>query len=194
MTERAPVTADNREIGRVAAAIFGGEPDVHTWWAPDRRHSVDILSCVGSPEPGVTAYATLTLSDHALPSMVDDLRVELMGTCDSAIDHFPEVMASCAFNIIENAAAIGPGAVIPGAISFHGLSSTMEHALFLPAFLTDESRQILVLPTRTVGWLRLLPISEAEFQHVAAHGFMSLLEVINVARPNVYDINRASVV
>ncbi|MDO8296281.1 MAG: suppressor of fused domain protein [Caulobacter sp.] len=193
MTERAPVTAENREIGRVAAEIFGGEQNVHTWWDPDRRHNVDILSCVGSPEPDVTAYVTLTLSNHPLPSMTDDLRVELMGSCDSAVDRFPEVMASCAFNIIENAPVIGPGVVFPGAISFHGLSSTMEHALFLPPFLTDASRQTLVLPTRTVAWLRLLPISEAEFQHVAAHGFMSLLDVMNVARPNVYDINRASV-
>lgn len=194
MTERAAVTADNREIGRVAAEIFGGTPDVHTWWDEDRRFNVDILSCTDSPQPGVTAYATLTLSNHRLTGVENGLRVELMGACRSDVDLFPKVISSCAFNIIENDPPIGPGAVFQGAISLFGLSSTMKHVLFIPPFLDDDSRQTLVLPTRTVGWLRLLPISDAEFGLVKAKGFPALVDVLNATRPDIFDINRPSVV
>lgn len=194
MTERAPVGPENREIGRVAAATFGGEPSVHTWWDDGRKHSVDILSCTGSPAEGLTAYATLTLSNHELEGVENDLRVELVGACRSDVTAFPQMLSTCAFNVIANGALIGPGAVFQGALSFYEPGTTVPNILFTPPFFWDDAPKTLFMPTRTVAWLLALPISDAEFEHVKTEGFRSLLDLMEEKRPAVFDIHRASVV
>ncbi|MDO9222909.1 MAG: suppressor of fused domain protein [Caulobacter sp.] len=193
MTERAPVTAENREIGRVAAEVFGGEPSVHTWWDDGRKNSVDILSCVGSPGEGLTAYATLTLSNHGLKEVENDLRVEMIAACRSDITAIPKMLSTCAFNVIENGAVIGPGAVFQGALSFYEPGTTVPNILFTPPFFWADGPKTLFMPTRTVAWLLALPISDTEFEHVKTAGYRSLLDLMEEARPNVFDINRASV-
>lgn len=194
MTERAPVTAENREIGRAAAEAFGGEPNVHTWWDEERKRSIDILSCVGSPGEGLTAYATLTLSNHSLKAVENDLRVELVAAYRSNVATFPQMLSTCAFNVIENGAVVGPGAVFQGALSFYEPATTVPNILFAPPFFWAGGPKTLFMPTRTVAWLLALPISDAEFEHVKAEGYRSLLDLMEAARPNVFDINRPSVV
>lgn len=194
MTERAPVTADNREIARVAVDAFGGEPNVYTWWDDGRQNSVDILSCVGSPGEGLTAYATLTLSNHSLKVVENDLRVELVAAGRNDVNAIPQMLSTCAFNVIANGAVVGPGAVFQGALSFYEPGTTTPNILFVPPFFWDDKPRTMFLPTRTVAWLLALPISDAEFEHVKTNGYQSLLDLMEAARPNVFDINRASVV
>ena len=89
MTGRADVTEKNRHIARTVAEVFGGAPVVHTWWDDEKKNSVDILSCKDSPAPGVTAYATVNLSNKPLTDTINDLRVELLGACRSDVEDFP---------------------------------------------------------------------------------------------------------
>lgn len=194
MTERAPVTEENREVGRVAAATFGGTPSAHTWWDDRRQHSVDILSCAGSPTEGLTAYATLTLSNHSLNGVQNDLRVELVGACRSEVTAFPQMLSTCAFNVIANGAVVVPGAVFQGALSFYEPGTTVPNILFVPPFFWPEGPRTLFMPGRTVAWLLALPISDAEFEFVKAEGARALIDLMEDRRPNVFDIHRPSLV
>lgn len=194
MTERAPVTDENREISRVAVATFGGEPSVYTWWDDKRAHSVDILSCVGSPGEGLTAYSTLTLSNHGLKGVENDLRVELVGACRGEVTAFPRMLSTCAFNIIANGALIVPGAVFQGALSFYEPGTTVPNILFVPPFFWETGPRTLFMPNRTVAWLLALPISDAEFEFVKAEGARALLDLMEEKRPNVFDIHRPSLI
>ena len=45
-----------------------------------------------------------------------------------------------------------------------------------------------------LAWLLALPISDAEFEYVKTSGYRPLLDLMEEARPNVFDIHRASVV
>ncbi|MFZ4604885.1 MAG: suppressor of fused domain protein [Caulobacter sp.] len=194
MTERAPVTAENREIGRVAAATFDGEPTVYTWWDDGRKNSVDILSCKDSPGEGLTAYATLTLSNHSLKGVENDLRAELVGACRSEVTAFASVLSTCAFSVIADGALLGPGVVFEGALAFYEPGTTVPHILFVPPFFWETGPKTLALPTRTVAWLQALPISDAELAHVKAEGAQSLLDLMEQTRPDVFDIHRPSAV
>jgi len=181
MTERAPVTAENREIARVVAETFGGQPEVFTWWDDGRTTSVDILSCVDSPGEGLTAYATLNLSNHPLREVENDLRVELLGACRSATALFPSLLSTCTFNVIEHGAVIGPGVVFPEVTALYDPALAMRHILFTPPFYWNDRPQTLTMPGRTVAWLLALPISDTEFEHVKTKGFRSLLDVMEAS-------------
>jgi len=194
MTGRPPVTEENREIARTVAAVFGGEPVVHSWWDEARLRNVDILSCVDSPTPGVTAYATLNLSNNRLAEVENDLRVELLGACHSATALFPNLLSTCPFNAIQPGAVIRPGVVFPEVTALYDPALAMRHILFTPPFYWDDKPQTLTMPGRTVAWLLALPISDAEFDHVKTKGFRSLLDVMEASRPDVYDLDRPSVV
>ncbi len=194
MTGRADVTEENRHIARTVAEVFGGAPVVHTWWDDEKKNSVDILSCKDSPAPGVTAYATVNLSNTPLTDTINDLRVELLGACRSDVEDFPGVLSTCAFNIIENDAVIAPGVIFPDVLTTYVLSTTLKHIVFGPPFFWGESPETLHLPNRTVAWLLALPISDAELEYLTTNGISSLMDIMEVKRPDVYDLNRPSVV
>ena len=194
MTERAPVTAENREISRVATATFGGAQDVHTWWDSGREHSVDILTCDGTPDEGLAIYATLNLSNHPLKDVENDLRVELVAACPSDVVAIPQMLSTCAFNVIINGAIMGPGVVLPGALSLHAPETTVPHILFTPPVFWAGALRTLVMANRTVAWLLALPITDAEFDYVKAKGYQALVDLIDQKRPNLFDIQRPSVV
>ena len=194
MTGRADVTEENRQIARTVAEVFGGAPAVHTWWDAEKKHSVDILSSEGSPAPGVTAYATVNLSNTALTDAANDLRVELLGACKSDVEGFPGMLSTCAFNVIENGAVIAPGVIFPDVVTTYELSTTLKHILFVPPFFWGEAPETLRMPKRTVAWLLALPISDAELEHLVAKGVPSLMDIMEEKRPDVFDMNRPSVV
>lgn len=194
MTGRADVTEENRQIARTVAELFGGTPAVHTWWDDGKKNSVDILSSEGSPAPGVTAYATVNLSNTALTDAANDLRVELLGACQSDVEEFPGLLSTCAFNIVENGAVIAPGVIFPDVVTTYALSTTLRHILFVPPFFWGEAPATLYLPKRTVAWLLALPISDAELEHLTMNGISSLMDIMEEKRPAVFDMNRPSVV
>lgn len=194
MTGRDDVTEENRQIARTVAELFGGAPAVHTWWDDEKKNSVDILSSEGSPGPGVTAYATVNLSNTALTDAANDLRVELLGACQSDVEGFPGLLSTCAFNVIEHGAVIAPGVIFPDVVSTYELSTTLRHILFVPPFFWGEAPATLYMPKRTVAWLQALPISDAELEHLTLDGISSLMDIMEEKRPAVFDLNRPSVV
>jgi hypothetical protein len=194
MTGRADVTEENRQIARTVAGVFGGAPAVHTWWDAEKENSVDILSVDGSPAPGVTAYATVNLSNTAMADAANDLRVELLGACKTNVESFPGVLSTCAFNVIENGVLIAPGVIFPDVLTTYDLSTTLKHILFVPPFFWGEAPATLRLPKRTVAWLLALPISDTELEHLTLNGVSSLMDVMEAKRPDVFDLNRPSVV
>jgi len=194
MTGRADVTEENRLIARTVAEVFGGAPAVHTWWDDEKKNSVDILSSEGSPRAGVTAYATVNLSNTVLTDAPKDLRVELLGACQSDVEGFPGLLSTCAFNVIEHGALIAPGVIFPDVVATYDLSATLKHILFVPPFFWGEAPATLKTPKRTVAWLLALPISDAELEHLTANGISSLMDTMEARRPDVFDLNRPSVV
>lgn len=65
--------------------------------------NVDILSTIDRPYEGVTSYSTIGLSDYSIGYSIDEkpLRVEIVGASATMFELFPNVLSTCAFNIIN---------------------------------------------------------------------------------------------
>ena len=176
---------------RVGAA-FDAMPRVRRYGDRDDKGAVDLLGCADSPEKGITAYGTIGLSDHARENAAD-LRVELVGAFPTARPGFADVMATCAFSMINDGAPLRPGVVHGDVIAMHDLSRTLRHVMFFSPFLWGDEPSSLVLADRTVAWLMAVPISEVERAYAAEAGPNALEELFARANINILDPDRPSV-
>lgn len=191
------VSDEAQQIARTLADTFrvdpAAKPDVRRYGDEDDKSTVDLLSCVDSPVEGVTAYGTVRLSDHAL-SNASDLRVEIIGAFPTALPDFANVMATCAFNVINDGAPLLPGAIHGQAMALYDLSTTLRHVMFVSPFLWGDRPQTLALPDRTVAWLMAVPITEAERVYAAEHGSNALEQLFEREDIDIFDPNRPSVI
>jgi antitoxin YqcF len=192
----AGVSDENRQIAKYLRAAFGGAPKVARYWDEANRSCVDVLTSEGQPQPGVSSFATIGLSD--VPLMRDGreypARVELVGACASATPGYGNMLATAAFCVINSQWFCGPGEVFPDVVSMYGASHTMKHLFFVPPFLWEDRLQTLTLPSKTVAWLLAVPISEAERLLAVEHGADRLEERFEAEQIDLYDLDRPSVV
>ncbi len=191
------VSDEAQRIARALADTFSvgqaAKPEMRRYGDEDDKSTVDLLSCADSPLKGVTAYGTVRLSDHAL-SNASDLRVEIIGAFPTALPDFANVMATCAFNVINDGAPLWPGVIHGQAMGLYDLSTTLRHVMFVSPFLWGERPETLKLPGRTVAWLMAVPITEAERAYAAEHGSNALEQLFEREDINIFDANRPSVV
>jgi hypothetical protein len=187
---------ENITIARTVGDVFGGDWNVHEYHDDSRKHQVDMLSAANQPQKGVTSFATVGLSDHPIfkdGRQLQDVRVELVGACASAFRDFPNVLASSAFEVIKERAFIAPGVIFPGLVSRYSKKSPMRNAMFVPPFLWPDLAT-LELPTKTVAWLLLVPVSDAEMKYACDEGPAKLEELFEKEEIDIFDIDRPSVV
>ncbi len=191
------VSDEAQQIARALADAFrvkpATQPEIRRYGDEGDKSTVDLLCCADSPMEGVTAYGTVRLSDHAL-SNAGDLRVEIVGAFPTALPAFANVMATCAFNVINDGAPLRPGMIHGGAMGSQELFPTLRHVMFVPPFLWGGRPEPLTLPGRTVAWLMAVPITEAERAYAAAHGSNALEQLFERENIKVLDPNRPSAV
>jgi antitoxin YqcF len=187
--------AANRIVARTVAQVVGGRPTARRYYqGADRAVHIDIATFADRPQPGVTTFATLGLSDTPIPGSVrPPLGVELLGTCDSAADGFIQALAAIAFQAIAGDRRCEPGVVFYDVIPAT-LSTTLRHALLVPPFLWDKGLESAVVDYKTVAWLLAIPISDNEAQLRVEQGADALETRFEDAEIDIFNPNRHSVV
>jgi hypothetical protein len=187
--------AANRVVARTVAQVVGGRPAARRYYqGDDRAMHIDIATFADRPQLGVTTFATLGLSDTPIPGRLrPPLGVELLGTCDSAVEGFIAALAAIAFQTISGGRRCEPGEVFDDVIP-PALSTTLRHALLVPPFLWEEGLESMVVDYKTVAWLLAVPISDDEAQFGADQGTDALESRFEEAEIDIFNPNRRSVV
>src|SRR6478609_8679115 len=96
------VSQENKDLTKYYRSAVGGKPSVTRYWDDAHKRSVDVFCSKNAPSRGVSSYATLGLSDVSISLRVGrvPLRVEFLMAARTAFDLAPNVLATCAFNVI----------------------------------------------------------------------------------------------
>ena len=98
---------------------IGLTPKVVAFYDANENSKVDMYIGVDRPDFGITTYSTIGLSEHSIGftnSNDEDIRVEFISICNSSVFDFANVIATCAFNIINDNYSCQPGTVYPDMI------------------------------------------------------------------------------
>ena len=188
------VTKENKIIARTALESFGGKPSVSKYWDENKVSSVDILSTIDRPYEGVTSYSTIGLSDYSIGYSVDEkpLRIEIVGASATLFEFFPNIVSTCAFNIINTKLPIAHGEIFKGVVRMYYPNSEMEHVLFTSPFLWEKLNSIDFLDKK-VTWLLAVPISKKELLFAEEEGTEALVDLFEKKDIDIFDIRRNSV-
>lgn len=191
------VVIDPYEIVARVLAGFEAEPGE----PPTKRTTVDEARAVGilhvsdSPARGVDSWATVEASAFETPFRTSDnrpVRVEFVAAVDGRLDRFGDAVAACAFEI-SPANDIKPGTVYRDAVSRAYPDATTPHLFSVPPFVWGAEFATYDDDDVHVTWLQLVPITGDEAELVAAQGAGALEDAFMRAQPDLFAIDRASV-
>lgn len=186
-----------RKVARREADVFGGRAKVTRFHHEDRKDlHVEILSAVGSPEPGLTSFGTIGMStfDSGKVTPTGPLRVELVGPAQDRRTAMANGLATCAFNVGTGQFGIKPEAVYPGVFAGYQDEVTTPHALFWDPDLWSQSFGVIEECTVTITWLMAIPITESEFGFSQERGVSAFMDEVERLTPDTYDMGRPGIV
>ncbi len=190
-------TKENLNIFHTIVNKFGNEENCHveTYWDEKKENYIDILVCKDSPCKSVCSYSTIALSDFSIGKKVNGVKlgVEIIGACEEKFAQFPNVISTCAFNIIIEKASCFPGAIYPNVVEMYLPQSTMKHILFVPPFGWNNEFETLVYSSKIVAWLLIVPISDPEYHYAMDNGSDMLISLFAEKQIDIFDLNRISI-
>lgn len=188
------ISKENKIIAKSALRALGGKGSVYKYWDEGNISSVDILSAVDRPFDGIKSYSTIGLSDHSIELIVDEipLRVEFVGAGAACYEEFPNILATCAFNVINSRFSISYGEVFEDVINMYYPNIEMKHVLFVSPFLWEDLKT-LEFSNKKVTWLSAVPISNNEYLFVKEKGTDLLEELFEREQIDIFDLERESV-
>lgn len=191
-------TKDNLEIFHRAQEIFGpkeGKFTVQSYWDEKKENWVDIIQYPDSPYENVVSFSTIGLSDFSIGKKVNEipLGVEILGASYQSFDMFPNIISTCAFNIIIDHYSCFPGCIYPHVVEIYAPKVDMKHILFVPPFGWEKEFHTLELSSKKVAWLLAIPISEAEYQYARQNGLTDLENRLEEKQVDTFDLKRKSV-
>ncbi|WP_146551799.1 suppressor of fused domain protein [Rummeliibacillus sp. SL167] len=188
------ISNENKIIAKTALHAFGGKPSVSKYWDENNVSNIDMLTTVNRPFDGVSSYSTIGLSDHSIELTVDEtpLRIEIVGASATDYEQFPNILASCAFCIINSKFSVSHGKVFRDIIKMYYPNTEMKHVLFVSPFLWEDLKT-LEFPNKKVTWLLAVPISENEYLFAQEKGTDSLEELFEQEEIDIFDLDRESI-
>lgn len=188
-----PISEENKSLARYLRSVFGGRPEISRYWDDDHENAVDIVEAPDVPTANVTTYATLGLSDHpgGLAVAGVPLGVELVLAARDYFEDSPNILSTCAFNVINSGMRAEPGAIFPRVIELYRGHAALTDILFVPPFLWPLETQ--KFDTKTVAWLLAVPISEAERDYAKANGPEALEAQFEHHQIDIFDLDRPSI-
>lgn len=189
------ITNDNKIIAKNAFEIFGGKPSVSRYWDENEVSSIDIFEATDRPYENISTYSTIGLSDYSIGLSVDEipLRIEIVGASYSTFEFYPNIISTCAFNIINTNLSIYHGTIFNDVVKMYYTRSEMEHILFMQPFLWDKHK-VMNFPDKKVVWLLAVPISTKELLLAEKEGSEALEHLFVQKEINIFDITRNSVI
>ena len=190
-----PISIENKKINKMLRDVFKDNPKYARYADEKEKSIINVLSCSNSPWEGVTSFGTLGLSDHSTGKQVDGipLGVELVGACYSEFDFFPNILATCSFNIINSSFKCEPGSIYLNVVEMY-VESPVKHILFLAPSIWDKKFETLYFqPQKIVAWLQIVPISDKELDYSKANGTEALENLFAREQMDIFDLSRKSV-
>ena len=184
------------EIFKIIHNEIGLAPKVVSYLDDEEKTSIDIYIGEDRPDFGLTTYSTIGLSEYSI-DLIDKknipIRVELIAVCESQVDKFANVIASCAFDIIKNNYSCSPSTVNMNAISLYYDNLEMKHIYYTMPYLWD-GLQGIELGGNVVNWLLAIPISENELRFLDENGADAFEDLLEKHEIEIFDIYRKSIV
>lgn len=174
---------------------IGLTPKVVAYYDNNRTSKIDMYIGVDRPDYGITTYSTIGLYESPIDLVTkngDEICVEFIAICNSDIELFLNIIASCAFNIINDHYSCRPGTVYPDIVKEYYDGIEMEHIYFTVPFLWEELDNI-VMENKVITWLLAMPISNNEFEFLKANGSDALEDLLEENSVDIFDINRKSI-
>lgn len=190
-----PTDAEVRMARFVAENLVpDGRPEIEEFFNRDETLSLDVLTALDAPSPGLTSVSTVSL--HRYPNLVEgvDVRVELVTVLQDVERRLASgLLVASAFAAVGEPWPLSPGTVFPGIVA-DLLGGRTEHLLLTaPGNFAHLSRYPLA-PDLDVHWLQAVPVHESERAFLLEHGLDALEERFVVAEVEFSDITRAAVV
>jgi antitoxin YqcF len=168
---------------------WGCRPTVFKHADESEQNFVFVAHLDNSPVEGITAVATLGLSDHDLG--LGPVRVELLGSFPTAFREGPNVAATCAFNAFNDGLPLRPEAIHPSVLSIYRTAPALPHVMMVDPFLWDNGPETLDgVNGFKVAWLMMVPISESERLFAIENGGAALTERFQQRQIDLFDLNR----
>jgi hypothetical protein len=189
------ISPENKKLAQYLLGVMGKRPSIRTHRRDENPdESVDIVSAADVPTAGVTTHASIRLSDFDTGLRIEGipLGVELLTAADSSVEFAPNVIATCAFNIMNAGGACKPGNVHHRVVELYYPRSHLKHIYLAAPILWPIETQHL--GSKVAAWLMALPISDAELRLFEDQGEQALEDRFEAAQIDVYDWNRPSVV
>ncbi|PTU73462.1 suppressor of fused domain protein [Pseudomonas mangrovi] len=190
MTDPTPF---ERELGRALRSAFGLETKVVRFADDDGAYNCFIVSGQDCPAIGVSSYASVGLSSRDQRAGTEVVNVEVVAACASATPYVDNLVASCVFESVKNGANITYGAHIENILVQYGISKTLKHVAFVAPFPWRGLGNFTV-DGQSVHCLLMLPISDAEKDHLVEFGIDALENLFNEKQIDIFDIQRPSVI
>jgi len=181
-----------RAVALHSQEVLGEQAEIYTYASDDGLLELPVLVAPDNPAFGASTFATIGLSDHPQPNYGSMVRLELIGSCDTPVPEFGQMLSSCVFECLKNERPINYGVVFENLLDRYGVSDTMKHVTFVAPFLWDGLTKARLLE-HDVLWLLALPISDEERAYIKAHGIDALEKRLEAADVDITDITRASV-
>ena len=158
------VSNDKKRIAKVVSTVFGNTPKIWEYWDNNNIKNIDILTVENSPMEFISSHCTIGLSDYSTGYTVEDksLRVEIVGAFASDYEYAPNILATCAFYVMNSNLKIFHGEILLNVVNEYYPESDMKHILLSTPFLWDDLHT-LDFPEKKIAWLLAIPISEKEF-------------------------------
>lgn len=182
-------------IFQTLSRVIGFTPKVVEYYDQIRTSKIDIYIGTDRPDFGISTYSTIGLSKYPIDltnKNGEDIRVEFISICNSDVVKFPNIIATCAFNIINNNYSCRPGTVYPDIVKEYYDGKEMEHVYFTSPFLWEELQNIYI-DNNVVTWLLAMPISNNEFEFLKINGSDALEDLLEKNSVDIFDINRKSI-
>jgi len=186
-------TAYELELGRFLRSRFGADTKVVRFADDEHENDAFIVSGYDCPYEGVTSYGSVGLSNRDQFSGSLPVRVEILAACASSADFIDNLVASCVFDSLKNGTNIVYGAVIRDLAVQYNASSTLKHVTFVSPFLWNDLNKV-DLSGKTIHFLLMLPISDAELDYLAECGIDALEKTFDEKQIDIFDINRPSAI
>lgn len=187
---------NKKEIFKIIHEAVRLTPKVISYSDETESHKIDIYIGENRPDVGLTTYSTIGLSEYPI-EIVDrqgrEIRVDFIGMCTSEFTSFPNILASCAFNIIKDHYSYTPGMVNMNVIDDYYKNLEMRHIYYtIPSYWEDLQGHLI--DGHIVNWLFAIPISDNELDYLNENGVDAFEDLLESNDTEVYDLYRRSII
>ena len=185
---------NNKQIAKHALNFIGGIPTVNCYNNDDQSKQIDIMCCKESKYSDTNSYASIGLNDFDGGVISENLsvRIELIGVAPANSDYMGNVVASAAFEIIDNG-SFAYGDVIQNVVSAYCPDTDLKHVVLVSPVYWNEYTPF-VEGDISVSWLMMIPVTTDEMQYIENYGIDAFEKLMVEKQIDILDLHRPSVI